>query len=241
MSRPGRFPAVGRRPGWGLGEVVLGFLVAVAVSGIVAGLVLAATGDDDLDDVPMTLYALVQASQWVGLVGVPVLASRIKGDGIVRDFGARMEARDVPTGLLIGVALQLVMVPLVSWPWVELLGRDTEEIERRARDLTDRASGFGLLMLALVVVVGAPLAEELFFRGLALRSLTRLVGPTAALVLSSALFAATHLDLLSFPALFVFGVVMVLLVWRTDRLGLAWWAHIGFNATTITVLVAERL
>lgn len=241
MSRPGRFPAAGRRPGWGLGEVVLGFLVAVAVSGIVAGLVLAATGDDDLDDVPMTLYALVQASQWVGLVGVPVLASRIKGDGIVRDFGARMEARDVPTGLLIGVALQLVMVPLVSWPWVELLGRDTEEIERRARDLTDRASGFGLLMLALVVVVGAPLAEELFFRGLALRSLTRLVGPTAALVLSSALFAATHLDLLSFPALFVFGVVMVLLVWRTDRLGLAWWAHIGFNATTITVLVAERL
>lgn len=219
---------------------MLGFLVAVAVSAIVGSLVLAATGDDELDDVPMTLYALVQASQWVGFVGVPVLASRLKGYGIVRDFGARMEARDVPAGLLIGVALQLVMVPLVSWPWVELLGRDTDELEQRARDLTDRASGIGLVALALVVVVGAPLAEELFFRGLTLRSLMRRVGVPAAIVLSSALFAATHFDLLSFPALFVFGVVMALLVRRTDRLGLAWWAHIGFNATTIAILVADK-
>lgn len=219
---------------------MLGFLVGVAVSAIVGSIVLAATGDDELDDVPMTLYALVQASQWVGLVGVPVLAARLKGNGVVRDFGARMEARDIPTGLLIGVALQLVMVPLVSWPWVELLGRDTDEIEERARELTDRANGFGLVMLALVVVVGAPLAEELFFRGLTLRALLRRVGAPAAVVLSSALFAATHLDLLSFPALFVFGVVMAVLVRRSGRLGPAWWAHIGFNATTIAILVADK-
>src|SRR5690606_19467946 len=193
-----------------------------------------------LDDVPMTLYALVQAAQWVGFIGVPVLAARLKGSGAVHDFGARMEARDVPVGLLTGVALQLVMVPLVSWPWLELLGRDADEIEERARDLTDRASGFGLVMLALVVVIGAPIAEALLFRGLTLRAFTRRFGPVAALVLSSALFAATRLDLLSFPALLVFGVVMALLVQRAGRLGPAWWAHIGFNATTIVILVADK-
>jgi phosphatidylglycerol:prolipoprotein diacylglycerol transferase len=41
-------------------------------------------------------------------------------------------------------------------------------------------------------------------------------------------------------ALFVFGLVVGYLVQRTGRLGPAWWTHVGFNATTVVVLVAGR-
>lgn len=203
-------------------------------------LVLGVTGEDDLDDVPMWLYALAQTSQWLGLVGIPVLAARTKGNGLLSDFGATMQWRDVPTGLAIGIALQLVAVPLISWPWLELLDRSGDDLEERARDLTDRAHGFGLVMLVLVVVIGAPLAEELFFRGLALRAIERRAGVVAAVILSSVVFASTHFDLLSFPALVVFGAVMAVLVVRSGRLGPAVWAHVGFNATTIVLLLMDR-
>ena len=230
----------GKVPRWGLGDVLVGLIVAVAASSIVAAVALAATGDDDLDEIPMWLYALVQAAQYVGFVGLPVLATRLKGNGIVRDLGARMQPRDVPIGLALGVGLQLLVVPAVSYPWIWILGKDADELDDRARDLTDRAHGFGLFMLTLVVVVGAPFAEELFFRGLAMRSLQRRLGVALGIVASALLFSATHLDLLSLPALFVFGLVVGHIAQRTDRLGIPWWTHVGFNATTIAILVAQR-
>jgi uncharacterized protein len=225
---------------WGSGDVLLGLVVAIVFSTFAVSLVLAATGDDELDDVPMWLYSLVQTTQWVGFVGVPVLVTRLKGNGPVRDLGARMQRRDVPVGLAIGVGLQLIVVPLVSYPWLWLLDKDTGDLEERAKDLTDRAHGFGLVMLTLVVVIGAPFAEELFFRGLALRSFSRRLGAVGGLIASSVLFAATHLDLLSFPALLVFGLVAGVLAQRSGRLGPSWWTHVGFNATTIAALVLQR-
>jgi uncharacterized protein len=225
---------------WGSGDVLLGLVVAIVFSTFAVSLVLAATGDDELDDVPMWLYSLVQTTQWVGFVGVPVLVTRLKGNGPVRDLGARMQRRDVPVGLAIGVGLQLIVVPLVSYPWLWLLDKDTGDLEERAKDLTDRAHGFGLVMLTLVVVIGAPFAEELFFRGLALRSFSRRLGAIGGLIASSVLFAATHLDLLSFPALLVFGLVAGVLAQRSGRLGPSWWTHVGFNATTIAALVLQR-
>jgi membrane protease YdiL (CAAX protease family) len=237
---PTRSDTVGRVPTWGLGEVVLGMVLAVFTATIVGSIALGVTGKDDLEQVPMWLYAIVQASQWVGLAGVPIVAAHYKGNGIVSDFGARMTARDVPFGLMLGVALQLVMVPVVSWPWLKLLGRTSDDLEQRARDLTDRAHGFGLVLLTLVVVLGAPFVEELFFRGLTLRSFERRFTPIVALLCTSVLFAATHLSLESFPALVVFGLVTGALVQRTGRLGPSWWTHVGFNATTIAILVARR-
>jgi uncharacterized protein len=230
---------VSSRP-WGVVDVLLGLGVAIVASTFVGALVLGATGEEQLDEVPMWLYALVQTSQWVGLVGVPVLVSRRRGQGPARDFGAVMQRRDVPIGLALGVVLQLVMVPLISWPWMQLLGRDANELDDRAKELTDRAHGVGLFVLALVVVIGAPFVEEIFFRGLTLRAFERHLGFIGAAIGSSVLFAATHLDLLSFPALVVFGIVMSVLVHRSGRLGPAWWAHVGFNATTIIILVAQR-
>src|SRR3546814_7906759 len=50
---------------------------------------------------------------------------------------------------------------------------DQEALEAPARELTDKAEGPGVLILVLVVVVAAPLAEEVFFRGMLQRTLAR--------------------------------------------------------------------
>ena len=113
------------------------------------------------------------------------------------------------------------------------------DVSEPARELVDKATGFGVFLLFLVVVVGAPLVEELFFRGLTLKAFEKKMSSRLALVLSSLFFAIAHLQLIQFPALFLFGLVAGYLVKKYDRLGRAVWAHVGFNATTVIALLLQ--
>jgi hypothetical protein len=188
--------------------------------------------------VPLWLIAVLQAFLWLGLLGAPALAARTKGRSLVEDFGLRFRRVDLPVGVAIGVASQLVLVPLVSLPWVVLLGEDLDELDDAARELADKATDpLGVGLLVLIVVLGAPIVEELFFRGLLQRSLLRRGGAVVAVAVSALVFGVTHFQLLQFPALVAFGAVLGTLALRTGRLGTAIVAHMAFNAVTVTALV----
>jgi membrane protease YdiL (CAAX protease family) len=225
-------------PRWGLGDAVAGLLVGYVLSAIAQTIVLGITGDE-VDDAPLWMVAVLQVPFWAGLVGAVVYASRAKGTGDLRaDFGVGIR-RDDWIGLPAGVLTQWPVVPLLYWPILELF--HDLDVEGPARDLTDRAGGaLGIVLLVLVVVVGAPIVEELFFRGLVLRSLERRFPAWVALVLTAALFALFHFEGIQTPALFVFGLVAGWLAQRQGRLGAAMLAHAGFNAVTVVVLLATR-
>lgn len=230
-----------QRPWWGLGDVAAGILLAQFVSLVVAVVVYSAAGWTDSEQVPLWATALLQVPLWAGLAGVAVWASNTKGLGVVEDFGFTSRTLDVPIGIAVGIACQLLVLPLMYWPLLKLLGRDTEELSEPAEALADRADGtVGWVLLALIVVAAAPIVEELFYRGLLLRSLERRGWPTwGVVVASAAVFAAMHFQALQFPGLFVFGVVLALLTVFTGRLGPAIWAHVGFNGTTVVSLYLQ--
>jgi membrane protease YdiL (CAAX protease family) len=192
----------------------------------------------DARPTPLWLVAVLQAFLWLGLLGAPVLAARTKGNGVVEDFGLRFRLIDVPVGLAIGVASQLVLVPLVSLPWIMLLGKDLDDLDDSARELADKATDpLGVALLFVIVVLGAPVVEELFFRGLLQRSLLRRMGPVLAVAISAFVFGVTHFQLLQFPALVAFGAILGFLALRTGRLGPSIVAHMAFNAVTVIALV----
>ncbi|MGZ4683380.1 MAG: CPBP family intramembrane glutamic endopeptidase [Acidimicrobiales bacterium] len=262
---PGSDPGSGRPPRWGLGDVIAGFFAAELLSLLFGAAVLSgstyainpgpsvgaafgqvvghlATGTPPAYDgplpIPLWLTAVIQIPLWIGLLGVPIIATVTKGNGPVRDLGLRVRAIDVPVGLAIGVAAQLVLVPLLYVPIFWLFGE--QDVSAAARQLTDRATDpFGVVMLFLIVGIGAPIAEEIFFRGLTQRSLTRRWGAWVALFGTAAFFAATHFELLQLPALFVFGLVLGAMVMVTGRLGTSIWAHLGFNMVAAATLVWE--
>jgi membrane protease YdiL (CAAX protease family) len=61
----------------------------------------------------------------------------------------------------------------------------------------------------------------------------------AAVAVSSVIFGLSHiLQFVQLPALIAFGLVAAYLAERTDRLGPSIWAHVGFNATTVFVLLS---
>ncbi len=258
-SHVGPVPDDPRR--WGLGDVWMGILVAnVAVAAVFVGIT-EGGGYDDIDDLPMWLFAAVNAPLHLGLAVVAVWAVTEKGRGVLRDLRFDVRFSDAGTGVLTGVLAQLVLVPAVTLPIVWLTDQNTDDVSESARELADRANTTtGVLALIFTTCILAPIVEELFFRGLALGAfkkranlvwLTMLMPidrrPDAsgrrwnlwwAVILSSVIFSAVHLSALLFPALFAVGVVFAVLAERAGRLGPAIWAHVAFNGVTIISLLA---
>lgn len=253
-----------QRPTWGLGEVFGGWLLAVVVSTFVSAIVLSATSYSSsaptgpgsvvgqvvgqqstgqvpslAEPIPLALTALLQLPLWACLLAVPWLATRFKGRGLVRDLGVRMRLVDAPLGVAVGLAAQLLMVPGLYWLLFKVIG--DQDVSAEARQLTDRAtSPLGVVLLFLIVGIGAPVAEELFFRGFTQRAFEKRGMAWPMAVGATALFfAASHLQPLQFPALFLFGLALGGLVQATGRLGAALWAHVAFNLSAAVVLVYD--
>lgn len=230
-----------RSPAWGLGDVLLGFAIGLTGAQLTLAAILAASDRsvDEVDDLPLGLVALAQTGLWVGLLGVPWVVTKLKGRGLVADLGLRARRDDVWKGGLVGSALQLVALPLLYWPLLELLDKSASDLEGPARDMTDRATdGIGVLLLVLVVGIGAPIIEEVFYRGLFQRALLkRGLPPAAAIGINATVFGLSHGQLLQLPALILFGATAGVLAHRTGRLGPAITAHVAFNMVTVVSLL----
>ena len=225
-------------PRWGLGDVVAGIVVSMVLSIVVGSLIYAVAGWSSSDDVPVWGLALLQVPLWAGYLGITLWATWTKGRGPVADLGFTARWFDPFVGLAVGIVTQVLVLPALYVPIFWVTGTDSEELSAPAKELADRAGSVpSWLLFAFLVGICAPVVEELFYRGLLLRSLTKRQLPApVAVIVSAALFAAIHFQVLQFAGLFVFGLIAGTLAARSGRLGPSIWAHIGFNMTTVVVL-----
>lgn len=233
-SLPGGFlPSASPRP-IDAGTAVAVFLGAWLVAQLVAsGIVVMLHGSDQSVDPAFSITAFALVGAWSSYLIAMWLASQRAGSGsMVADYGFRFRWIDV-VGLGVGVLGNLVLIPLVYLP-LEAIWPQTfsdERLNENARDLVDRASGSSTLILVAIVVVGAPIVEELFYRGLAQRSLASRFNEVAVVVAVALVFAGFHFRPVETPGLFVIGLVFGFAALRADRLGMAIMIHAGFNAT----------
>ena len=148
-------------------------------------------------------------------------------------------------GFLVGAALQVAVGVAYH------LSRVSEDdVSRPARQLADRAGsmGVGFAVLAIFVVVGAPMVEELFYRGVVLNAVRRVAeehhepprrSAIVAVVGSAVWFGLIHLQPLQFPALVLVGLVCATARLRTGRLATSMAVHMGFNAVAMITLGLE--
>ena len=223
---------------WGLGDVAAGILLSLVLSVLVSSVVYSVVGSDAFDDLELWATALLQVPLWLALVGVPVVATRLKGRrSLSRDFGLTMRWSDIPLGLGLGLGLQIALGIVLQLVY-PLFGIDLDRVGDSAQDLADRAtSGVGVVLVLLIAAVGAPIVEELFYRGLFLRSVQRRFGDGAAVVVPAVVFGFLHFQLFDLLALVLFGIAVGVLVLRQGRLGMAIWTHVAFNLTALLSLL----
>lgn len=185
---------------------------------------------------PLWAVTLLQLPLWISLLAAVWIAAGRRVDGMVDRLGFTARRGDVPSGLFLGVVAQLVFVPLLYTVIFWFVGE--QDVSSSARSLTDRADSIvGVALLFVGVGLVAPVVEELFFRGLAQATFERSVGRRAGLLAGAMLFAVVHFQALQFPALLLFGLIAGGLFQRQGRLGGAIWTHVGFNLTTLVVLL----
>ena len=96
--------------------------------------------------------------------------------------------------------------------------------------------------LILAAVIVAPLVEEIFFRGFLFQGFRKKYGWVSAMLLSSAIFAAAHLDPVSLIPTFVLGIVLSYVYHRSNSVWPGVILHFLVNASsTCSVYVLTQL
>lgn len=170
--------------------------------------------------------------------------------GILGWFGACAWRAKLPLGRLLGRAPDAVAVfEGVGSAWLHLLSngavllvlfgvlaRFHEPALQQFLARSEESFQFGespVWFQALIVVVLAPLTEELVFRGVLLHRFARRLGMTRGIVLSSAIFGVMHMNPI---AITVFGVLLCVLHLRSRSLWATTLAHAINNAVPLVML-----
>lgn len=154
---------------------------------------------------------------------------------------------DIPLGIAVGLASQYLLVPLFELPLEPFVPHLFQRLGRPAVALASGEKGVGLVLLGLLVCVGSPLVEELYFRGLLLRGLAgkfrRLgarLGPSLSVLGVGVAFGLVHFEALQLSALVGFGIALGILAWRCGRLGPGVVAHVAFNTAAFVTIARAR-
>lgn len=239
-SRWSRRPKV--RPWWGLGDVWLGLVtfLLLAVLGNSVGELFATDSSNTIElagvSMPVVVAAMSLYAQQVGQAVWPLIVARWKGFGATIDWRLGFKFIDVPLG--IGTAFIAAGAAAIAGAIVSgLVGLDDPSEAENTQILTDTQNTAWIWFLVYAATVIAPVAEELFFRGLALRAFEKRGGPILAVVGSTVVFTVLHYnggDLAAtavlFAAIGAVGAVLAIVTLRVGRLWPAIFAHMGFNA-----------
>lgn len=177
-------------------------------------------------------FQVIQASY-------PWIVSRRRGRTIESDwrFVSKLPD-DIGAGLILALGC-FFGAQIATVGAGRLVGLENTDDASNTDILTDNQGSIWIIGVILLVVVGAPLAEELLFRGLILRTLQKYFGPIFAIIVSSIVFAIPHWQpdatwqetVVLLAALAVVGLILAIGAVVTDRLGPSVIAHFFFNLT----------
>ena len=225
---------------WGCGDIVYGLAIAIGLE-LVVGIPLVAAGADE-----NSLSAIVVGSLalWLGLAGWPLFCSWVRGLGSLKlDFSWAFRWYDFFIGLGLTATMLAIGIGLSALQRlfsIEEVG-NTQFLE----DQQEHGAGWAYVGLILLVALGAPLVEELFFRGLTYSALDRRFGAAVAVIGSSLVFGVLHFQPGPLvPTLFLvlnltlFGGLLGLSRMIFKRTGPGVFAHMFFNLTAALVILA---
>jgi membrane protease YdiL (CAAX protease family) len=155
----------------------------------------------------------------------------------VRLWAAEGVARSVLLGLALSVPAWLLATGLALL-WSGFLDRlGLREAGNVTQAVLDRGNP-AIVVLAFVLV--APVAEEIYFRGVVFNAWLRERGANVALYGSAALFAVIHGSVYALLPIFALGLTLAVVYRRTGSLPAAIALHAGFNAISVGLSFLAR-
>jgi membrane protease YdiL (CAAX protease family) len=202
-------------------------------------IVLANGAPDDLEDGEIIANLILQIVLLDGIfIGVPVAFALVRYRLGWGGLGLKLFDRDLWWLPIVAAAAAHVAIIIYSLLLIGVGGEGAVPEQEGVDELFDNRAILPLAGLALLVF--APLAEELFFRGFLFAGLIRYLGVAMAMVVSGLLFSMFHVTSLDTLGLVLpFTVVGALFAWLYYRTGSLWTsmsAHFVFNLFSFVLL-----
>lgn len=228
-------------PPTGLGPAAAALGVLIAAFAMIAGTIVVAVFDPDLESTAGRESA--QAIVAIALIGTALGFALRDQDGRLRSALASLGLRAGPIAATVGLAILAWGIYLLfAAILAPLLQPEQEDL---AKELgTDFESLGSILVAGLLIVIAAPLSEEIFFRGFMFAALRNSLPIWGAGLISAAVWGVLHLSAGNIGVavqLTIFGLV---LAWLYERSGNLWspiLAHTINNAIAFTLLVTDSV
>ena len=177
---------------------------------------------------------MIQQGAWLFW---PFLVSKWKGLGVASDWGWAFKPADI--GIGIGTAMiGMFAAGLVAAGTTALVGLEDESLAENTAIITDMEGSPWLYGILFVVVIGAPVSEEMLFRGLILRSVEKRWGSVAGVIGSLLVFVPIHFadggilgpgQIVLWASIATLGAVLAIAAVKTRRLAAPIIAHVLIN------------
>lgn len=208
--------------------------VASALAGYFLLTIFAGPGGTD----KLTPDLIAGAAVFYGFLIMLILGSlSVRGLQPARIFGLFPVASPLRT-LVIGLVAFIATYPLVALleKVVSLLGFPVSEDDEMVKYLLGDLSTGNKVMAILLVLIMAPLAEEIVFRGYLYGVARQYCGRLGAMFAIGLLFAAVHQNIPAIPALWALAIGLTLAYELTGSLWAPILMHVLFNAVSIVVI-----
>jgi uncharacterized protein len=225
LPEPPELPAAARPPWppWYAPVALLGTFVAISFAALpVLPLLLLSGLSDTMGALALLVLAMLQDGVFVGAA---ILFAAFKRKPRAWHFGAR----STPFWPTLGwTVLAFALMLGIEIGVLELFEPDDTEIEE-----LQELSAVAAIAISIVVVLLAPVAEEIFFRAFFYRALRTRLRVWSASLITGCVFASVHLQYWTEPILLVviaaFGIGQCLLYERTGSLFAVIATHAAFN------------
>lgn len=220
-------------PTWGMGDAVISLVGAIGLSLIVSLSLMSQNID------PENSWGLLIAfsAPWLALAGWPILATTLKGNGPKLDLGLLAARKHVRLGFVAGLA-SLLTASLMA----VIVTRFTGPLSSAAGDVGLNQTGIVLVIFVLCAMFGAPIVEEIAFRGMLYGALAKAhINERLVVVITALVFALFHFEPKRFLILFVIGIILGEVRRRTGSTGAAIVTHVVNNAPAAIFILVSAL
>jgi membrane protease YdiL (CAAX protease family) len=177
------------------------------------------------------------SAPWLAMAGWPLIATSIKGNGPKIDLGLIAPRTHLRLGFVAGI-VSLAVASLAALVVTQFTG----PISSTAGDVGLKQSGIVLILFVLMAMIGAPIVEELAFRGLLFGALLKAhVNEHLVVVITALVFALFHFEPKRFIILFAIGLILGEVRRRTGSTSAAIVAHIVNNTPAAVFILVTAL
>ncbi|MHB8894491.1 MAG: B-box zinc finger protein [Candidatus Geothermincolia bacterium] len=230
---------------WGVGEAVLIFIISVVLASAVTFLVaLLLRNSFTPTSAIFVIIFISSVVLYAFLLTGTFYSVKVRHRSTLAAIGLKQDGfgHGVALGFIIGLPV-FVGAILVAYVIQKLVNpTTTDQLSKSVNTISSGTVSWSLIaLLALTLVILAPVCEEIFFRGYLYPALRNRMSKQPAMILNGLLFAAAHFEIIGFLPRFLLGWGLCYIYERNKTLGGPMTGHALYNGIVLLLAGVFRV